>query len=157
MMRSGAAASSLPECKLFHQLQFLRDKVTNRPTVSNLPHEVPLTQDTDDTSLASPPSPFPSAPSPAPSLESMSSVSSKRKSKASGVPQKKIMITDDEHPGKFLYEALKGENKNVLDADQSFANSIVPIFRNLPAKKNCKVKIEIQQLLLKYEFYDDKF
>ena len=41
------------------------------------------------------------------------------------------------------------------DADESFANSIVPILKELPAKKNRLAKIEIQQVLLKYEFDDN--
>ena len=44
-----------------------------------------------------------------------------------------------------------------VDADQSFPNSIVPILSNLPPRKNRQAKIEIQQLLLKYEFDDDEF
>ncbi len=65
------------------------------------------------------------------------------------------MITDKEHPDNFLFEALKKSNATETDADQSFANSIVPILKNLPAKKNRLAKIEIQQLLLKYAFDHD--
>ena len=157
MTRSGGAASSLPECKLFHQLQFLRDKVTNRPTVSNLPQESAPTQEILGKSLASPVSPVPFAPSPASSLESMSTIPGKRKRKATTLPQRKLLISDDEHPDKLLYEALKGDNRMEVIADQSFPNSIVPILRNLPPRKNRQAKIEIQQLLLKYEFDDDEF
>ena len=32
MTRSGAAAGKLPKCKLFDQLQFLRDSVSNKAT-----------------------------------------------------------------------------------------------------------------------------
>ena len=41
------------------------------------------------------------------------------------------------------------------DADEGFANSIVPILKKLPAKKNRLARIEIQQVLLKYEFDDN--
>lgn len=63
------------------------------------------------------------------------------------------LITDKEHPDHFLYEAL--QQRKGINADQSFADSIVPILRSLPVKKNRMAKIEIQQLSLKYEFDDD--
>ena len=40
----------------------------------------------------------------------------------------------------------------IPDADVSFANSIVPILQSLPAKKTLLAKIEIQQVLMKFEF-----
>ena len=36
MTRSGAPSSSLPKCKYFSQLQFIRDKIMNKETDSNL-------------------------------------------------------------------------------------------------------------------------
>ena len=36
MTRSGAAASSLPQCKYFHQMKFLHEKTANQPTESNI-------------------------------------------------------------------------------------------------------------------------
>lgn len=80
MTRSGAAAETLPKCKLFDQLYFIKDTVANRPTISNIPQE---SQETPDV---------------------------------------------------------------------AFAHSIIPILKLLPAKKNRLVKVEIQQLLIKYEF-----
>ena len=38
MTRSGAAASSLPQCKYFHQMKFLHEKTANQPTESNISH-----------------------------------------------------------------------------------------------------------------------
>ena len=69
-------------------------------------------------------------------------------------PVKHRFITEKDHPDNFLYEALQQKSEN--DADQSFADSIVPILRGLPAKKNRLAKIDIQQILLKYEFEDDE-
>ena len=34
--RSGAEASTLPKCKLFTQMLFLKDSILNRPTASNV-------------------------------------------------------------------------------------------------------------------------
>ena len=96
-------------------------------------------------------SPDASAPSSSPSVESNTSQSRKRK--ASKTPAQ-LPITVKEHPDNFLYEVLKQKNEN--DADQGFADSIMPLLRGLPAKKNCMAKINIQQLLLKYEFDDDE-
>ena len=39
MTRSGAAASSLPQCKYFHQMKFLHEKTANQPTESNISHQ----------------------------------------------------------------------------------------------------------------------
>ena len=150
MTRSGAPAASLPECKLFNQLQFLKDKVMNRTTVSNVP-QASTSQDRTENVVFQPISPDASAPSPSPSLESNSSQSRKRK--ASKTPLQ-LSITEKDHPDNFLYEALQQKSEN--DADQSFADSIVPILRGLPAKKNRLAKIDIQQILLKYEFEDDE-
>ena len=60
--QSRAAASSLPEFKLFHQLQFLRDKVLNRPTVSNLSQKSAPSQEIVGKSFRFPLSPVPFAP-----------------------------------------------------------------------------------------------
>ena len=56
-----------------------------------------------------------------------------------------------------LLELLRKEDKDnmgIPDADVSFANSIVSILQSLPAKKNRLAKIEIQQVLMKFEFDD---
>ena len=43
----------------------------------------------------------------------------------------------------------------MADADVSFASSIVPILKSLPAKKKKGIaKIEIQQVLMKFDFDD---
>ena len=40
MTKSGAAASSLPKCKYFDQMQFLHEKTANQPTISNVTYQV---------------------------------------------------------------------------------------------------------------------
>ena len=155
MQRSGAEAQKLPKCKLFAQLMFIRDTIANRPTVSNIddpasPCELSLlssnaihaTSTTDKTPEQ---------------LLSLPTTSQKRSSdrSASRVPMKKSMID----PGdQYIIEALKTETEKekVIDPDQSFVESIVPIVKNLPPKKNRLAKVEIMQLLMKYEFADEE-
>ena len=40
LTRSGAAVSSLPKCKYFDVMRFLYDRVSNKPSESNLPQTV---------------------------------------------------------------------------------------------------------------------
>ena len=56
-----------------------------------------------------------------------------------------------------LFELIRKEDKDNMEipvADVNFANSIVPISQSLPSKKNRLAKIEIQQVLMKFEFHD---
>ena len=55
----------------------------------------------------------------------------------------------------MLIEACKndrGRKEKSFDTDVSFAEGIIPILKQLPDKKNRQAKIEIQQILMKYEF-----
>ena len=148
---------SLPECKLFHQLLFLRDNIVNRPT-PNTVFELCTSRAITDRSILQPSSPSSvpcPGPSPPPSLELISSQPRKRKADKTTKIQKAIAIPEKEEPDNFIYEEWK-QNTDNAEADQSFANSIVPILNALPAKKNRMAKIEIQQLLFKYEFEDEE-
>ena len=148
---------SLPECKLFHQLLFLRDNIVNRPT-PNAVFELCTSRAITDQSILQPSSPSsvpclgPSSP---PNLDSICSQPRKRKAETTTKLQKKIPVAEKEDHENFIYEEWK-QNADNFDADQSFANSIVPILNALPAKKNRMAKIEIQQLLFKYEFEDEE-
>ena len=103
--------------------------------------------------------------SPAPSLLSLSTSSSTSSISTTNKKRttKRNISTEDnkleDHPDYFLINALQKQNEQQqlqqMDADVSFANSIVPILKNLSAFKNRKAKIDIQQLLLKYEFDKD--
>jgi len=68
------------------------------------------------------------------------------KSKKRTADQTDIMLIE------ALQNDVKKEKKDLIDADISFAESIVPILKNLNPKQNRMAKIEIQQVLLKYEF-----
>ena len=52
-----------------------------------------------------------------------------------------------------IIEALKKEEDKptIMDTDAAFANSIVPLLKNLEPRANREAQIEIQQVLLKYE------
>ena len=74
--RSGASAAPLPKCKLFTQLEFLKDKVLNRTTVSNI-RQASTSQDRTEHINFQPISPDASAPNPSPSFELNSNQSRK--------------------------------------------------------------------------------
>ena len=155
MQRSGAEAQNLPKCKLFAQLMFIRDTIANRPTVSNIDDPASpcesslLSSNAIHATITTDKTPE--------QLLSLPTTSQKRSSdrSASRVPMKKAMID----PGdQYIIEALKTETEKekVIDPDQSFVESIVPILKNLPPKKNRLAKVEIMQLLMKYEFADEE-
>lgn len=147
MTRSGAAAGKLPKCKLFDQLVFIRDTVANRPTISNINIEEAMSS---NSSLETTPSESPSCSSPVSAVNTPESdLIGSRKRKCA---RETISKCDA-----LLIEALKndgGQKEKVFDADVSFAESIIPLLKKLPEKKNRQAKIEIQQILMKYEFDD---
>ena len=141
MTRSGASAGKLPKCKLFDQLLFVRDTVSNRQSVSNVSIEGSTISNLDV--FTPPASPYDST---AP--------------KSSNTPLNRIKKRPLDECDALIIDALKNESstsekKSVLDPDVSFTDSIVPILRNLPPKKNRLAKIEIQKLLLNYEFDEE--
>ena len=147
MTRSGAAAGKLPKCKLFDQLQFLRDSVSNKATVSNVFTEG--SQAAHYNEIATEPvSPHHSA--------SKKRVSNSTEPKAGPSKRKRKQLDECDE---LLIDALKqsapSENQESIDPDIKFTESIIPILRNLTPKSKRLAKIEIQQLLLKYEFDED--
>ena len=76
MTRSGAPAQTLPTCKLFDQLLFIKDTVINRPSVSNLPMH---NEDSESLLFTPPESPLQTYPCEDPKVSSP--CSSKRKIK----------------------------------------------------------------------------
>lgn len=151
MTRSGAGAATLPRCKLFDQLLFIKDTVLNRPSISNIvTDDYPQQSDVD---LFTPPqSPSYEQLVRSPQVESFQP-HTKRSSTSSENKRKKIPKQLDVGD-QILLDALNNSSKKeaTLDADVSFAESIVPILRSLPARKNRQAKIEIQQILMRHEF-----
>ena len=137
MTRSGAAAGKLPKCKMFDQMTFIKDSVTNRPTTSNLNIE-----DSSDMN-------FPESPA---SITATPVGGSRRKS---NTRKRKLEKPSIDSYDAMLIEALKDDGvpkAKVFDADVSFAESIIPILKKLPDKQNRKAKIKIQQILFECEF-----
>ena len=52
-------------------------------------------------------------------------------------------------------EDQQKENSELRSSNQLFCDSIVEILDKLPSKKNRMARVEIQQVLMKYEFEDD--
>ena len=147
LTRSGAAAGKLPKCKLFDQLQFLRDSVSNKATVSNVLTEGSQVADYNEIATE-PGSPHEST--------SRKGVPKSTEPKAALSKRKRKQLDECDE---LLIDALKqsapSEDQYSIDPDKKFTESIIPILRNLTPKKNRMAKIEIQQLLLKYEFDED--
>ena len=150
--RSGAEASTLPKCKLFTQMLFLKDSILNRPTASN----VISNSQSVSVEVSSIPQSNPSSSSPSStrneSVKRSDTANVINESKRSKLSKPSLDTTDQ-----ALLALLRKEDKDnmeIIDADVSFANSIVPILQSLPAKKNRLAKMEIQQVLMKFEFDD---
>ena len=141
MTRSGAAYQTLPKCRFFAEMQFIRDSNSNRLSTSNINFDV------GNDSLSQQGSP-------------LNISGAQEKEGTSSVPvevstprvAKRIKKSTDVDVA--IIEALKKEEEKptVMDADVAFANSIVPLLQNLEPRANREAKIEIQQILLKYEF-----
>ena len=152
MTRSGAPAATLPKYRLFDQLLFIRDTVANRPTVSN----INLQSEDGENLFTSPQSPL------CPPAGACSSFNSDKPQKPQ-LPLKRRLNSadsvDKKHESidpvdKALLKVLDNTPKiqGLEDPDVAFAHSIVPILRALPPKKNRMAKVDIQKLLIGYEF-----
>ena len=150
--RSGAEASTLPKCKLFTQMLFLKDSILNRPTASNVISNSQSVSVEVSSIPQSNPSSSPPSSTRNESVKRGGTANVINESKRSKLSKPSLDTTDQ-----ALLELLRKEDKDnmeIPDADVSFANSIVPILQSLPAKKNRLAKIEIQQVLMKFEFDD---
>lgn len=144
MSRSGAASATLPKCKLFEQLSFIHDNVSNRHTVSNVTNSEESQSEAD--LFTPPPSPMPGT-----SRQILSAGSTSDEGKPTKRLRQQKQTSDS--VDQALIDMLKQQNKSEdLDGDFSFAQSIVPILKSLPPKKNRQAKVAIQQLLIDYEF-----
>ena len=163
--RSGSGSSRLPTCKYFESLLFIRDTVSNKPTESNL-HMPTANQN----SVEYPPGLLEqnareeihlSPSSPTPSLTSNSSnhtVSSQAASSKKRKREEAFFRESKERRDKLdtLITKVFDEEKHteVVDDDPEllFCKSLAPTLRRLDNKNKMMAQIEIQQVLLKYEF-----
>lgn len=172
--KSGAGASKTPTCKLFDQLLFLRDFVSNRETSSNINLAPVPTGDIFAKNLTyeslEHQHPCPESLNPPEQLKTSTPAESteKRKLELNDVACKKKpygrltkRADRQEQIDLLLVNALsKSEDSpatssEMKSSDQLFCESIVEILNQLPAKKNRMARVEIQQILMKYEFNDD--
>ena len=176
--RSGAGASKAPSCKCFERLLFLRDTVSNKDTDSNI--SLPNFQTSEiqedfsrqlSPALSSPLSPQLSSPLPLPPNQTpdsqltaldTTSTPSNRKRKQDRQPERSVKKTDQCNIDFLLAEALsksggsKEKSDEEDDSDWHFCKSLVSILKKLPPKKNRLARLEIQQVLFRYEFdYED--
>ena len=137
--KSGVGAietSKVNKCKHFDAMLFIKDTIVNKITDSNI-------NPSEDQSLSTSKENTPLAPP----------------SKKRLIRDVEKMILDDSKQRKvaddLLIKALATpEQKGEDDAELLFCKSLAPALRQLDAKKKRMAKIEMQQVLLKYEFDD---
>ncbi|CAB4002982.1 Hypothetical predicted protein [Paramuricea clavata] len=138
--KSDAGASKMPTCKLFDQLFFLRDCVSNRETTSNitLPSASPVNDSIceDSPNHNIPPSTEASTPK-----EKISTPDEK-------AAKRKLDLQDSGTKNKPYGRISKRADKQ----DKMTYSFIVEILDKLPPKKNGMARVEIQQVLMKHEF-----
>ncbi|XP_046863507.1 uncharacterized protein LOC124457274 [Xenia sp. Carnegie-2017] len=169
--KSGAGASKTPSCKLFENLLFLKDFVSNRETTSNitLSNEIINTDSgsiRDDSFAPSPPL---LASGSTPDMSTYKTRCNKRKAHAgpdiltNQTPKRTTKRSDRQDKiDLLLVNALsqsdeqKQQTQDWRSSNHLFCNSIVEILEKLPPKKNRMARVEIQQVLMKYEFGENE-
>lgn len=133
----GSGYLKTPMCRLFNELLFLRDcvQVTNTSTSDN------------EDSFATPSTPQLEAPSRKRPRNSVQGAEDKN-----GLKTEKLNV--------FVSDALPVANgysvdkSDVESSDWLFCRSLVGILEKLPSKSNRKARIEVLQVLMKYEFQE---
>ena len=174
---SGGGALKMPTCKLFDQLLFLKDFVSNRETKSN----IYITSDSgsndiitviDDSAHLTPLFTDITPASTTPDITTPKVVPKKKKAETGGLEEvsshqpSRRLNKKSERQDKIdllLVNALSKSDESMAHSESKssnhlFCDSIVEILDKLPSKKNRMARVEIQQVLLKYEFDngDDK-
>ena len=171
VQKSGASASKMPTCKLFDQLLFLRDFVSNRETNSNitLPCETSINDLVQEGNPNHNIQQSIEASTPKEKISKPDEISTKRKldlqgdtskNKPYGRINKKANRQDK--IDLLLVNALSKcedqtteNSESTKSSNQLFCDSIVEILDKLAPKKNRMARVEIQQVLMKYEFDND--
>ena len=161
MTRSGAAACSLPKCKYFDQLMFIRDKVANKETSSNLqlpsPNvvETPITQAivNGQTPIVTPTSINDHTPTGLKRKEDLYYVSTCDKTRRKNEIANNVDL--------MLLKTVKDIDQNNSaespeNTDTHFCMSLVEQMNKLPKKKNRIARMEFQKILFNLEFSDEE-
>ena len=169
--KSGAGASKTPTCKLFDNLLFLKDFVSNRETTSNifLSNESTNTDSGSISDESAPLTPPPLTSTPPPDMCASKADLNKRKADTvmdvMTYQTPKRVMKKSERQDKIdllLVNALSKSDEQKPGTQESkssnhlFCDSIVEILDKLPSKKNRMARVEIQQVLMKYEFDDSE-
>ena len=122
-------------------MQFIKDSNSNRLATSNINFDMRNDSDSQQGS--------PLNISDCQEKEGTSSVSFEISTPREAKRIKKKAVSPDFDVA--IIEALKNEEDKptLMDADAAFANSIVPLLKNLEPRANREAKIETQQVLLK--------
>ena len=174
LTRSGAAVSSLPKCKYFDVMRFLYDRVSNKPSESNLPQTV-TRANMDDNQFLLGSSPSPSSCSATSPLPADTVISQKPMKKTSYVPAesnsstplpKKQKVQAQKMDEQF-FASMKAMNDDLIASipqareaeeiceDTMYCKSLIPIMKGLPVKKKRLARLKIDKLLYDLEFEDD--
>lgn len=154
--RSGSAKKTLPTCNFFEELSFLRDSLTNRTQLSNIPSSI-LSQSIDEENN---------------STSSNYNVSS-HESEISDPPaetspakrRKRSNVSSQENDTDFLLMRMLDRHLNesdkqqplqkeepVEDGNKLFCFSLLETIRGIDERKNTLARIKIQQVLFDIKF-----
>lgn len=149
MTRSGAAASSLPQCKYFHQMKFLHEKTANQPTESNISHPAQQVTMPTPADTCEPANQIPcNGATKRKASESLCPPSSRHKSRQDAIDMailKQLETTDN-----TLNKSLGKQETD--DEVSHYCKSLIPIIGGLEVKKKRLAMIKISQLLFDIEF-----
>ena len=153
--RSGSAAHRTPTCKHFDMLLFLKDSMSNRSTETNISQlDISVDSDSGTTELH--------IDSQQLSLTPPSAVAPKRSSAALKREYFEETRERRDHMEILLLESIKASTpascqseEGTDDPDVLVCKSLVLSLKKMKPKQNMKAKIEMQQVLLKYEFEDE--
>jgi len=171
--KSGSSATKIHYCQYFEQLLFLKDSVSNRPSTSNV--VLPIHVNESRTSIvetdhnigaieASIPEPVPiSQPKNSSKLETACKSSTlqptvkKRKNNEDAKKDERRENIDSllvKTLARYDEVERKENESNEENSDWLFLRSLVPILQKLPPKKNRLARMDIQKILMNYEFDD---
>ena len=149
MTRSGAAASSLPQCKYFHQMKFLHEKTANHPTESNISHAAQQVTVPPPADACEPANQMPcNSATKRKASELPCPPSSRHKSRQDAIDMailKQLETTDN-----TLNKSLGKQETD--DEVSHYCKSLIPIIGGLEVKKKRLAMIKISQLLFDIEF-----
>lgn len=162
MTKSGAPASSLPQCKYFEQMRFLHEKTANKPTDSNITVDItPMSVESAEIDKWGPSNSDTSASKTSKRKASdellIPPVSSRHASKITRQDAIDMAILNQlEKTDRKIDEATSNENRlDYSDEVSLYCQSLIPIIRGLPPKKKRKAMIQISQQLFEIEFNED--